>query len=814
MKRVTITLFSIAAIATISQLKAQSLSPTLNRQIVESGYLHRPLPLDESRSLETRGLAKDVVRSKLLCTMENIEAWQHTGIGSISHSTDHTVSGKGSLRIELPHIVGDWENGDHVNYGSSQTTLQLGGADWRDYNRVMFYVYPDCEGMDAMHLNLYLYNDGEQKIPDEYGREGAHEVHLINRTWNKCYLEIGEMPRDKVTHLTIGNTAFGQGVTMGDKMVFHIDSLSLQQVAGGEIASGWTPAENRIVLSTTGYDTADQKVAVMNIAGAKRREPFEVVDNNNKVAFAGRTEEVETTIGKFRIADFSAFESEGEYRLRVAGVDSDPFLIAAEGVWDSSIWRILNFIFSERCGYPVPGKHGVCHTDLTIEHNGLSMIYSGGWHDAGDLSQQTLQSAEIVYALLETAEEVKERNPELYRRLVEEAEWGLDFVLRTRFGDGYRATSAGMALWSDGKLGNEDDTPARVQNNPFDNFLHAGIAAYAAMVLPEGGLRDKMARTAREDFGFALSEHQTTGYGNFIHFWEHSYNTSESQYMATASWSASMLYQLTGDESYADTARQMIEYVIDCQQTEPIGKERINGFFFRNTDRKVVVHFNHQSRDQIFAQALAEIITSQPTHPDNGKWRAAAERYADYIKKIVRYSEPYGMMPSGIYLIDEPDDQESWDHQHLFPGENAKADFVEQLKNGFQIDERHYLRMFPVWYSFRGNNAIILSTGKGAAVLGKLLGDEELLDIARNQLQWVVGKNPFGQSLIYGEGSNYAYQYSALLGQTTGEIPVGIQTRGNEDVPYWPQANNATYKEIWMTSAARWLTLVSEFLND
>ncbi|MBR6813079.1 MAG: glycoside hydrolase family 9 protein, partial [Tidjanibacter sp.] len=390
----------------------------------------------------------------------------------------------------------------------------------------------------------------------------------------------------------------------------------------------------------------------------------------------------------------------------------------------------------------------------------------------------------------------------------------LDFVLRTRFGDGYRATSAGMALWSDGKLGNEDDTPARVQNNPFDNFLHAGIAAYAAMVLPEGGLRDKMVRTAREDFGFALAEHQTNGYGNFIHFWEHSYNTSESQYMATASWSASMLYRLTSEESYADTARQMIEYVIDCQQTEPIGKEKINGFFFRNTDRKVVVHFNHQSRDQIFAQALAEIITTQPTHPDNGKWRAAAERYADYIKKIVRYSEPYGMMPSGIYLIDEPDDQESWDHQHLFPGENAKADFVEQLKNGFQIDERHYLRMFPVWYSFRGNNAIILSTGKGAAVLGKLLGDEELLDIARNQLQWVVGKNPFGQSLIYGEGSNYAYQYSALLGQTTGEIPVGIQTRGNEDVPYWPQANNATYKEIWMTSAARWLTLVSEFLND
>lgn len=812
MNRVAVTLLSVATTLTISSLQAQSLDPTLNRQIVESGYLHRPLPLDESRSLETRGLAKEVVRSKSLCTMSNISAWKHTGIGNISHSTRHTISGEGSLRIEIPHIVEEWENGDHVNYGTSQTTLQLGGADWRDYNRVMFYVYPDCEGMDIMHLNLYLYNDGEQKIPDEYGREGAHEVHLVNRTWNKCYLEIGEMPRDKVTHLTIGNTAFGQGLTMGESMVFHIDSLSLQQVAGGEIASGWTPAPGRIVLSTTGYNTADQKIAVMNIESASRREPFSIIDNAGNTLFSGRTEQTSTPIGTFRTADFSSFKSEGEFRLKVGDVVSDSFRIAEEGLWDSGIWRILNFIFSERCGYPVAGKHGTCHTDLTIEHNGLSMIYSGGWHDAGDLSQQTLQSAEIVYSMLEVAEGVKERNPELYRRLIEEAEWGLDFVLRTRFGDGYRASSAGMALWSDGKLGDEDDTPARVQNNPFDNFLHAGIAAYAAMVYPESGMRDKLVRTAREDFDFALTEHHTTGFGNFIHFWEHTYNTSESQYMATASWAASMLYRLTGESRYADTARQMMDYVLACQQTAPIGKEKINGFFFRNTDHKVVVHFNHQSRDQIFAMALSEIITTQPSHPKSAEWKAAAERYGDYIKKTTRYSAPYGMIPSGIYLIDEPADQESWDHQHLFPGESAKEDFVEQLKNGFQIDDTHYLRMFPVWYSFRGNNAIILATGKGSAVLGKLLDDKELLDIAQNQLQWVVGKNPFGQSLIYGEGSNYAYQYSALLGQTVGEIPVGIQTRGNEDVPYWPQANNATYKEVWMTSAARWLTLVSEFL--
>src|SRR5664280_2096546 len=79
------------------------------------------------------------------------------------------------------------------------------------------------------------------------------------------------------------------------------------------------------------------------------------------------------------------------------------------------------------------------------------------------------------------------------------------------------------------------------------------------------------------------------------------------------------------------------------------------------------------------------------------------------------------------------------------------------------------------------------------------------------QLFWIVGKNPFGQSYIWGEGSNYPQLYNALPGETVGEIPVGMQTRANEDKPYWPQFNTATYKEVWGSSAARWFSLISEF---
>lgn len=101
--------------------------------------------------------------------------------------------------------------------------------------------------------------------------------------------------------------------------------------------------------------------------------------------------------------------------------------------------------------------------------------------------------------------------------------------------------------------------------------------------------------------------------------------------------------------------------------------------------------------------------------------------------------------------------------------------------------------------------------GKAAALCSKFLNDKELIDIAEQQLFWIVGKKPFEQSLIWGEGSRYPQLYTVLIGDTVGGIPVGIQSKLNEDKPYWPQFNTATYKEVWSSSAAKWLSLIAEF---
>ena len=370
---------------------------------------------------------------------------------------------------------------------------------------------------------------------------------------------------------------------------------------------------------------------------------------------------------------------------------------------------------------------------------------------------------------------------------------------------------------SDGKVGTDDDAGRRellVHNGALENFLLAGIEAYASMRIEnDEALKGNLKKIAKEDFGYAMKRFNELGFAELIKKGGgHAAMASESQYHANISWAASMLYKLTGEQQYADEAVKAIRYTLQCQRTEPLkDKDKTCGFFYRDLAKKSIVHSTHQSRDYAYMEALAALCETQPRHAEYEQWIRAMKLYGGYLKNIMKYVYPYGMVPSGIYHKDEVKDSVNFYAVQVGIRSGAAKDFKEQLENGIRLDKEHYLRIFPVWFSFKGNIAVHLSTGKAAAICARVLKDKELKDIAEQQLFWVVGRNPFGQSMIYGEGSNYPQLYTALPGETVGEIPVGMQSYFNEDAPYWPQFNTATYKEVWGSSAARWLMLVSEF---
>lgn len=774
--------------------------PVLARQLVESGFLHSPLPLDKAHSAEAWDLAKAVLAEEVLPL--RAADWSVEGPASLQLTAEGVVLAHPNFTGK--RAVGPEGDRDYATYGTARAVCSLAGRNLQAYNRIYLQVYPDCDGGRVCCLNLSF--DGHE----------AHLMHFENRQWNEACLDLGDWDRTAVRAFSLHTTLKGKDGVTGDSSRFLIRDIRFQQVENPERRSGWEPMEGRIILSQSGYWADGEKTAIISGSEAENQPVFRIETAAGRTVFKGRVQPAVTTIGRYGVLDFSDFRTEGNYTLRVGEHLSAPLRIAAHP-FDNAAWRVLNGLFGQRCGYSVPGVHTACHRDLLAVHDGRFLSYGGGWHDAGDLSQQTLQSGEVTFALLETYAAVRATQPVFAARVLEEARWGLEFLLQTRFGDGWRASSMGLLHWTDGVLGTLDDiVSVRTQQMAFDNYLLAAVEAYAARVLPDDdpAFKERLAVVAEEDFAFAQARFAQTGFEPFPFIMEHTYNTSRSQYMATVAWSAAQLYLLTGKESYADCAAQAIAYTLDCQQTEALA-DGTAGFFWRDTTRTGIVHFIHQSREQVFMQACTLLCETFPTHPDRPRWENAIRLYAGYLKQLRRYTAPYGMIPSGVYARDEYRDTAGFAALHIFAPADAPARFTRQVEGGIPIDGHFFIKRFPVWFTiFNGNNAILLASGKAAVLCGKHLSDPELCQLGAEQLYWTVGKNPFGQSLIYGEGRLYPQMSSFSSGELTGEMPVGIRSAGDADVPEWPAVNNACYKEVWTTVAGKWFSLLSELFSE
>jgi hypothetical protein len=152
------------------------------------------------------------------------------------------------------------------------------------------------------------------------------------------------------------------------------------------------------------------------------------------------------------------------------------------------------------------------------------------------------------------------------------------------------------------------------------------------------------------------------------------------------------------------------------------------------------------------------------------------------------------MLPASIYRVSE----------------SSRPTFREQVENGVRLSDEYYLRRFPVWYDFRGNHGTVLSQAKGLSAAARLRNDTALRRLCTRQLEWVLGCNPFCQSTMYGEGYDFAPQYTAMSGDMVGSLPVGVQTHFDRDVPYWPAENCYNWKEVWVHPSSRWLWLMCD----
>jgi hypothetical protein len=737
-----------------------------------------PMKAAYENTLEYEWSRKKTLDSKLLSDAERISPWEHAGnYGALTLSDEKARQGNSSIRISSPTKGPGTPPGGRP-WGVAGAFFKVENEDWSEWNRISFWIYPDLPGFNVVSINTVFYNDGEEKLP---GVKDGHNFQVLeNRKWNKVYWEIAHLGRDKVTGFVIQYRLQGNEPGAAEQINYFIDEVYLEKVKPDHF-EGWNVQEGQIAYNHSGYATGFPKTAFLTNANARS---FELIDANTRAkALEGTVETLVSELGEFQVLDFSSFNTPGSYFLQAGELRTKPFLVGRfPEVYRNSIIKTINHFYAQRCGVAVEGIHDACHQDWLCRHGDLAVSIHGGWHDAGDLSQGLGNTAEAALAMMHLAARLERTDPLLSARLLEEARWGVDWVIKTRFGGGYRNNWATKDMWTDHLIGNGDDYQSLASNNPQSNFMAAATEAAAALAFREKDpfFANRALACAEEDFACGAEKDRPL---------------MPADVAGAALNAALALYEATLDKRYRAAAAGYANYIVSCrQQAEPGGNLPLAGFFYRDASREQILHYPHRGHEHSLITGLAKAARLLPGQAAG--WKEALRMYAGYYKTITAYNAPYGMIPSGLYDLRQA----------------RNEDESEQIQNGIRLNERYFVKRFPVWGEFRGNSGLILTKAKGLADVANLLHDDELLHIAYNQLEWHLGKNPFAQSLMYGEGYRYAGQYSVMSGNLVGGLPVGVQTHFNRDEPYWPAENCHNWKEIWVLPSAVWLSLMCNFI--
>jgi hypothetical protein len=783
-----------------------------------------PMKVNVQNSALYRWLNKEVLESRILDNMESPSHWVPFTSGAISvvdsrvtakiSESEHMVTemnlsdekphnGSKSLQVKFPTKMDGPGPKSGRGWGNAGIRCIFENEDWSKFNRISIWVYPDNSGAYQNWLELRLFNEGLEKLPALFGQEGENTVTLRNHEWNHVVWEIGNVARDKISKFEISSIMSGNEPESTDTLAFYFDDLVLEKVEPDYI-EGWPVWPGRISFSHTGYQLGSPKNAIANDLKASE---FRIVnEKSGKTVLRKPIQTITSHLGTFQLLDFSEIQQSGSYFIEAGKTVTQPFRIDPN-IWEQTIWKALNFFYVERCGTLIPGVHGTCHRDWTCVHGEKSLVINGGWHDAGDFTQGLRNTGEAVYAMFSLAEQMYKRGDDsrLFERLLEEAQWGLDWILKTSFGDGFRNEGSVNSRRTNGIIGDFDDVTSIAKNTPKSNFIASSAEVIAYRVLKERNprLANYSLKMAKADWQFAVEKLVLDEGPASNAVWSVSFDSGNILHeVASAGVLASVeLWHATGDSRYASKAVELAKIIIESQQRKLPGMDiPITGFFYTSPAKKNILHYCHNGREQEPIAALTQLCEAFPDHPDWMKWYSAVVLHSQYLKTIAKYTEPYGVLPSSIYT----------DQDYLQVPESRQESFRLQVLNGIPLGKGYYLRIFPVWMDYRGHFGTILPQAQSLNNAAHLRGDPESAKLALHQLEWIVGRNPFSQSIMYGEGYDFPPLYTPSSGDIAGALPVGIQTRAESDKPYWPVQNTWTYKEVWVHPVSQWIGLMRD----
>lgn len=570
-------------------------------------------------------------------------------------------------------------------------------------------------------------------------------------------------------------------------------------------------AESKVLTNHLGYEAGGPKHAVIHSKAGDEFSSCALKNYADDRTVLTVTPEAAGPVQKWRdwyfwTLDFDSFTSEGEYYLDCAGKQqparSFPFRVQKLILERNTLSDVIYYVKEERSSGLMDQADR--HLSFDGRKQGTLDAHGGWWDATGDygkhlshLSFSTYFNPQqipfTVYSLFKSYEQLNQRNiPETARykdRLLDEAMFGADYLVRVKnpAGSFYRSITNGG-----------------VDQRPEQRKVAGEMKQFGIFQSADKPPAD-MIQQADNDREYEVSYRSGGG-------------------VATAALAIASTFSFSGEYHSADylkAAEDGFRYLeANSLRMTNDGKENIVDDYcaltaatelYKATKKDVY----KQAADRRARSLLSRLISSGPYHD---YWRADGGD-----RPFFHASDAGFPVVSLLYYSGIADSQtkaeilatvkKSFSSQLALTTEVANPfGYARQLVQD-KTGKRHTSFFFPhnsdaaPWW--QGENARLASLAAAAYLSAKQFPDDpdfqnKLHAFAANQLNWILGLNPFDSSMMNGVGRNnpqYLFFDSWEFTNAPGGISNGITSgfRDEDDIDY-----NLTYKQTGADNDWRW----------
>jgi hypothetical protein len=547
--------------------------------------------------------------------------------------------------------------------------------------------------------------------------------------------------------------------------------------------------QNDIMVNQVGFLPVSGKTVIYSGA-EKTFSVNRLQDDEFVTVFEGIFEDSGTELATAKRGDFSALKKQGIYRIKVGNQHSRCFIISEDAY--GTVERMLSYFFTwQRCD-SVLGWNGQCHNDDSlILKSGEVRYLNKGHHQSGDLRKWAWGTSIGMIGYAEYALEFK---PGWDQGIIaEELSHSCDYFLALIHPQGFII---------DGTFVPEEFPPERTHlgcgdynmmwrkrlyfESPAPEPAHWYTLRFLSLASRYFASQDpvyarRCLEGARQVWNYMeknpmMGDYDLPRYPPHGHErmkeWYTGFYPSSSLHHGARACAAAELFSAEPSESYKVAAIESLNILASLRLNDNGESDPASGCFYEGPDTQKIsneyIYFYSTNIPPAFTAALKR----WPEAVEASMWRECVSAIGDQFL-FLGNRNPFHRVPTCCT-------DESGDIGTPAKKDPLKETFCGQTRNGEFISTRYFSYIF---------NLDIIAFGRFLLDASKLFGRTEYAMLASNQLDWILGVNPWDASNVEGVGYNHPHrgifgEFFPPIPQIPGAVYTGISNDSFESQKY------------------------------